>query len=92
VSELRDPEARASTGPAAAVGRLLVAFGRFWWEFLIGDTPELFVGGVVAVGLVAAICVDHRLRMVAGVALVVLVALLLTGSVAKAARAARRES
>ena len=20
------------------------AFGKFWWEFFIGDTPELFIG------------------------------------------------
>jgi hypothetical protein len=32
----------------AAVARALRAFGRFWWEFFVGDTPELFVG-VVAI-------------------------------------------
>ncbi len=39
--------------PAAAPRRWLVAFGRFWWKFLLGDTPELFVGVIVAVGAVA---------------------------------------
>ena len=35
--------------------RWVVAFGRFWVDFLVGDTPELFVGAVVAVGAAAAI-------------------------------------
>lgn len=75
----------------SAAGRLLVAFGRFWWDFLIGDTPELFVGGVAVVGVTAVLCVDHRLRTAAAFVLPVLVALLLAGSVARAARAARRD-
>jgi hypothetical protein len=33
----------------------LRAFGRFWWDFLIGDTPELFVGGLVVLGLVTVL-------------------------------------
>jgi hypothetical protein len=39
-----------------AVGRLVRAFGRFWWDFLVGDTPELALatGGVVAVAFVLA--------------------------------------
>jgi len=67
-------------------GRLAAGFGRFWWEFLIGDTPELFLGAVVVVGLVALICLDHALRGVAAGILPVLVAGLLAGSVGKAAR------
>jgi hypothetical protein len=33
-----------------AVGRALRGFGHFWWDFLIGDTPELFVAVLVLVG------------------------------------------
>jgi hypothetical protein len=33
--------------------RYLIAFGRFWYDFLIGDRPELFVGPLVALVLVA---------------------------------------
>ena len=33
--------------------RYVVAFGRFWYDFLIGDRPELFVGPIVALALVA---------------------------------------
>jgi len=35
-----------------------VAFGRFWWDFLVGETPELLIGAVVAVGA-AALLVHH---------------------------------
>jgi hypothetical protein len=31
------------------LGRWLTAFGRFWWDFLVGDTPELFLGVLVVV-------------------------------------------
>jgi hypothetical protein len=35
--------------------RYVIAFGRFWYDFLIGDRPELFVGPIVALALVAVI-------------------------------------
>ncbi|MGH9123083.1 MAG: hypothetical protein ACRDYC_14260 [Acidimicrobiales bacterium] len=35
--------------------RLLRGFGMFWWDFLIGDTPELFVATLLIVGVVAAV-------------------------------------
>jgi len=41
-------------GPAALVG-----FGRFWWDFLIGDTPELFVGVVVVLVAVGLLTTSH---------------------------------
>ena len=34
-----------------AIGRAVVAFGRFWWDFLVGDTPEL----AVATGIIVAV-------------------------------------
>jgi hypothetical protein len=33
--------------------RYVIAFGRFWFDFFIGDRPELFVGPVVGLALVA---------------------------------------
>jgi hypothetical protein len=33
--------------------RYVIAFGRFWYDFLIGDRPELFVGPVAGLALVA---------------------------------------
>ena len=34
-----------------AVARAIRAFGHFWWDFLVGDTPELAVATAVLVGL-----------------------------------------
>ncbi len=34
------------------------AFGLFWWDFLVGDTPELFVATLVIVG--AALLIGHH--------------------------------
>jgi hypothetical protein len=34
-----------------AVRRAIVAFGRFWWDFLVGDTPEL----ALATGVIVAV-------------------------------------
>ena len=33
--------------------RYVIAFGRFWYDFLIGDRPELFVGPILALTVVA---------------------------------------
>jgi hypothetical protein len=33
--------------------RLLRGFGHFWWDFLVGDTPELFVAVLIIVGITA---------------------------------------
>jgi hypothetical protein len=35
----------------SAVGRALRSFGHFWWDFLVGDTPELAVATGAIVGL-----------------------------------------
>ncbi|HZC33405.1 MAG TPA: hypothetical protein VE640_08985 [Candidatus Bathyarchaeia archaeon] len=32
--------------------RYLRAFGAFWYDFLIGDRPELFIGSIVVLALV----------------------------------------
>jgi hypothetical protein len=31
----------------------VTAFGRFWYDFLVGDRPELFVGPIVALAAAA---------------------------------------
>ena len=70
--------------------RYASAFGRFWWEFLVGDTPELLVGGVLAV-IIVALLVHHGVARVITVScLPVLVVALLGASVRRAQRAARR--
>jgi hypothetical protein len=60
-----------------AVGRGLSAFGRFWWDFLVGDTPELFVAMLVLVGV--AFGLRHE-RAAVVVVLPVLAAAALVGS------------
>ena len=42
-----------------AIGRAARAFGIFWWDFLVGDTPELFVA-VAAVVALALLLRRHR--------------------------------
>jgi len=34
----------------AIVKRWSVAFGRFWWEFLIGENPDAFFGVLLILG------------------------------------------
>jgi hypothetical protein len=36
---------------AALPVRWLRAFGRFWWDFLVADTPELFLATVLILGV-----------------------------------------
>lgn len=33
------------------ISKWVRAFGHFWWDFLVGDTPELFVGMLIIVGV-----------------------------------------
>jgi hypothetical protein len=35
--------------------RWLHAFGLFWWDFLIGDTPELTAATLVIIGITVAL-------------------------------------
>ncbi|MDA8393006.1 MAG: hypothetical protein M0Z87_09470 [Actinomycetota bacterium] len=72
----------ASKGARAqpAAKRALIGFGRFWWEFLIGDTPELFVGMLVVLGAGAAM-VAVGLRALAWLMVPLLVIAVLTASV-----------
>ncbi len=69
--------------------RYVSAFGRFWWEFLIGDTPELLVGAVVVVVVVALLAHNGAARFVTVGATPVLVIAMLGASVRRAQRAAR---
>jgi hypothetical protein len=70
----------------AALGRAARVFGRFWWEFLVGDTPELFFATLVVVGV--ALLLRHE-RPVAVVLLPLLAVVML---VASAFRGRRRAS
>jgi hypothetical protein len=49
------------------------AFGRFWWDFLVGETPELFVGTVLILAVAALIAHSGGPRPLAWAGLPVLV-------------------
>lgn len=54
--------------------RYLRAFGYFWYDFLVGDRPELFIGPIIALA-VMWVAVQGGLGSVAGLGLTVLVLL-----------------
>ena len=35
----------------ALIRKYLVAFGRFWWDFLIGENPDAFICTVVVIAV-----------------------------------------
>ncbi len=57
--------------------RYLRAFGRFWWDFIVGDTPEIAVG---ALAILVAAALLHHLRDAAVVVVPLAVVALLVGS------------
>jgi hypothetical protein len=68
------------------VSRVVKAFGVFWWDFLVGDTPEITVVVLIIVGVVALASEVAHLNVLAYVALPVLAIAALTISVARARR------
>ncbi|MDA8039641.1 MAG: hypothetical protein M0Z69_10880 [Actinomycetota bacterium] len=70
----------------STAARAVVAFGRFWRDFLVGDTPELFVATLVLVGL--AIAFGHTRSLQSAGIPVVLVAVV--GSLALSTWRGRR--
>ena len=83
MAERTSAERVGSSGRSMAV-RAVAAFGRFWWDFLIGDTPEIF--GAVVVGLVgvwALVDRGHQARWAAAVLVIVVIGVL-TWSVLRA--------
>ena len=66
--------------------RYATAFGRFWWDFLVGDTPELFFGVALAIGLTALAVHTHAPRAVSVLSLPVLVGAIVAASLHRASR------
>ncbi len=66
--------------------RLLQAFARFWWEFFVGETPEVFIGTVLILGVIETLF--HLRAPIYSTDLIVpvLVALVLSATVAMAYR------
>jgi hypothetical protein len=70
--------------------RLLIGFARFWWDFLVGDTPELFVAALSVIGIIALLREVAGLNAAAIVALPLLVVASLALSLYRAQRASKR--
>ncbi|HXC18487.1 MAG TPA: hypothetical protein VNT80_01130 [Acidimicrobiales bacterium] len=73
------------------VFRLIRGFGQFWWDFLVGDTPELFVAALVIIGVIALLSERGHFNAAAIVVLPVLATLALAGSLVRAVRLSRRK-
>ncbi|MCU1362306.1 MAG: hypothetical protein JWM55_134 [Acidimicrobiaceae bacterium] len=71
---------------ASWLARALKGFGLFWWDFLVGDTPEITVVVLLILGVVALASEVAHLNVLAYVALPVLAIAALTISVARARR------
>lgn len=66
--------------------RMIVGFARFWWDFLVGDTPELFLAAVFILAVVAVIRVGAHENALAVAALPLLVVAALGVSASRARR------
>ena len=89
MSKLPDrPRQSEGQGPSLA-RRYGTAFGRFWWEFLVGDTPELLIGAIVVVSVGAFFAHHGVARVVTVGSMPVLIVALLATSVRRAQRATR---
>jgi hypothetical protein len=73
------------------VVRLLKGFGRFWWDFLVGDTPELFVAVVVIVGGIAILSEVGHFNVASIIVLPLAVLFALRWSLGRAIRQSREK-
>jgi hypothetical protein len=71
--------------------RLVKGFGRFWWDFLVGDTPELFVAALVIIGVIALLSESGHFNTAAVFVLPVLAIVALATSLLRAVRFSRRK-
>jgi hypothetical protein len=71
--------------------RLIRGFGRFWWDFLVGDTPELFVAALVIIGVIALLSERGHFNTAAIVVLPAFATLALAASLVRAVRLSRRK-
>jgi hypothetical protein len=53
----------------------LKGFGRFWYDFLVGDRPELFVGPILALALAWLLLQANVTSAVTAIVLIVAVGL-----------------
>jgi hypothetical protein len=70
--------------------RLIRGFGRFWWDFLVGDTPELFVAVLVIIGAVALLSEAGHLNVATIIVLPLAVLVAMAWTLRRAIRRARQ--
>lgn len=70
--------------------RLVKGFAMFWWDFLVGDTPELFAAALVIIGAVALLRIVLQENALAIALLPSLAVIALAISVRRAQRSARK--
>jgi len=73
----------------SAIRRSLKSFGHFWWDFLVGDTPELFFATLAIVA--TALSLRHD-RSAAVATLPVLAIVMLTASTYRGRKRRKRSS
>ena len=66
--------------------RYVRAFGAFWYDFLVGDRPELFVGIIAILVLMRAVTAVGLPDLLAAALMPAAVCLLLAVSLARAVR------
>lgn len=71
--------------------RFLKGFAMFWWDFLVGDTPEIFATIVITLGVVALLRIVLQWNGVAAIALPLLALGALTMSVRRARSVTRKK-
>lgn len=71
--------------------RLLKGFALFWWDFLVGDTPELFVAVVFTIAVVALLSLRGHFNEASALVLPALAIAALSLSLWRASRAERRK-
>lgn len=73
--------------PRSWLERAVRGFAHFWWDFLVGDTPEIFVAVLVIIGVVALVSVAGHRNVVAAIVLPLLAVATLGASLWRATRA-----
>ena len=71
--------------------RLVKGFAMFWWDFLVGDTPELFIAVLLIIGVVALLSLAGHFNTAAVIVLPLLAVAALTLSVRRAQRSSQRK-
>ncbi len=70
-------------GAVNPVWRGIRAFGMFWWDFLVGDSPEIAIGVIIVLGIAFAV---RSSALIAAVGVPVAVILLLWLSASRGRR------